>query len=564
MLQERQNNPAKKVYTIIFLFICSQRSKQMNFVGGQILEFYKKNPVLTTSNIALALTFPLDDVLIPFLIGKIVTQVQNRGEWLKYLIVLAIVIVCVQIMYSLTMLHDAKLEPMLQNHVRHSITSDLMEKYKNQKQELELGEITSRFVRIPLATIGLYDDMKNYILPYAISFVITSCIIFGYDKVMGISLFLCTIIIFITIIKSPYHCNSTATHVDDKLAEIDENNEDILKNAHIVYTSNQFGAEMQRLHTMEKSYASAYYDTITCVVKQRFVGIVLLSILLVTFVARSYIGLTRKTLSIGAFVTVFTIIVQWFGILGWLTSNIKEIVMDYSIINAYEKMADKFVGRSKSVQPNTEKYNVNLKGLLVDNITVYTKERQDPIIKDFSLYVKPGERVAIVGNIGVGKSTLLKVIVGLRKPDQGHVYYDGVEVNEQRSSIGYVQQNPILLNRTIYENITYGIQGVTEEQINVLLNKLGLSDIFKNLNNGLESKVSINLSGGQRQIIQCLRVMLLNPKVIVLDEITSSVDIYTKDKLMKLLKEMFVDKTVIFVTHDKDLLQIATRIITMK
>lgn len=540
----------------------------MNFVGRQVFEFFKERPILTTINMSLALVFPIDDVLIPFLIGKTVTEVQNGGDWLKTLIILVCVIVGVQIMYAITVLHDAVLEPNLQNHVRHSITADLMEKYQDQKQELELGEVMSRFVRIPIATIGLYDDIKNYMVPYLLSFVITSVVIFSYDQIMGGLLFVSACLIFVVIVKSPYKCNTFASNVDDGLALIDEGTEDIMRNSHLVYTSNQLPFELKRLGKMEQHYSESYLKAMNCIVQQRLSGIGFLTLLLIGFVWRSYVGLKSKTLSIGGFVTIFAILVQWFGILGWLTSNIKHLVMDMSIISAYEKVVKKFVGNR--VQHNYQpKQQPVLKGIYVDHISLYAKGRQVPIIKDFSMHVQHGERVAIIGEIGVGKSTLLKLLVGLKRPDSGHIYYDGVDLStmnndELRSMVGYVQQNPLLLNRSIYENLTYGLKNVNTDDIDILLNKLGLADVFKNLKDGLKSQVSVNLSGGQRQIIQCIRVMLLNPKVLLLDEITSSIDSNTKDKLMRLLNEMFKDKTVILVTHDKELLKIATRIVVMK
>jgi ATP-binding cassette subfamily C protein LapB len=192
------------------------------------------------------------------------------------------------------------------------------------------------------------------------------------------------------------------------------------------------------------------------------------------------------------------------------------------------------------------------------------------ILDGITLGVKKGEKVLIEGRIGTGKSTLMKLILRYKRSTSGALYLNGrpyseIDVDELRSKIGYVPQGTILFNRSIYENIVYGNEGkYSISQIQQLVEGLDLSHIFDRFDNGLMTSVGKNgssLSGGQRQIVWILRVLLQDPDVLLLDEPTASIDEDTKDIVYKLLNNLMDSRTVIMVTHDKTLEEQATRIL---
>ena len=131
----------------------------------------------------------------------------------------------------------------------------------------------------------------------------------------------------------------------------------------------------------------------------------------------------------------------------------------------------------------------------------------------------------------------------------------------------YIPQNPILLNRTVYENIVYGVKPEpTREDILALLHKMNLSEFLSMLPHGLDTQVGIQgsmVSGGQRQIIASIKTVLSNPEIIIMDEPTSSIDYKTKGMFQRILLQSIKGKTVIIITHDPDLLKLADRIVTL-
>jgi ABC-type multidrug transport system fused ATPase/permease subunit len=144
--------------------------------------------------------------------------------------------------------------------------------------------------------------------------------------------------------------------------------------------------------------------------------------------------------------------------------------------------------------------------------------------------------------------------------------FRNIPLKDLRKKIGYVPQVPILFNRSVYENISYG-NNISKDEIINILQEYNILKEFSNLEKGLDTPIGKNgsrLSGGQRQLVWCLRVLLNNPDVLILDEPTASIDFKTKEILNALLDKVMKDKIVIMVTHDDYLLQKADRVIVMQ
>jgi ABC-type multidrug transport system fused ATPase/permease subunit len=296
------------------------------------------------------------------------------------------------------------------------------------------------------------------------------------------------------------------------------------------------------------------------VIVARYIAIVVLSIMLIYFVHYSYTRINSGKMAVGMFVTIFMTMTQWFNTMGWLASNMKTIVIEYGIVSAYAKLlTHRSQNNMIAPMPTPPKT-----GLYLHKVSYYIQGRTMPILSGIDLHIHPNERIALIGSIGSGKTTLLKIIAHLKTPTHGHIYFNGHQL--AATSVGYVPQTPTLFDRTLYENIVYGVDGVTTADIDAIISALGLTEAFDNLENGLNTVVGKNgsvLSGGQRQLVQLMRVMLMDPPILVLDEVTASLDVETKKKLFKVLDILMKDKTVIMVTHDEHLMSQATRIVKL-
>ncbi|MCJ7843613.1 ABC transporter ATP-binding protein/permease [Lederbergia sp. NSJ-179] len=180
------------------------------------------------------------------------------------------------------------------------------------------------------------------------------------------------------------------------------------------------------------------------------------------------------------------------------------------------------------------------------------------IFNNFSMLIRPGEKVALVGESGSGKTTLVNMLIAFFKPDRGSIYIDGCDIAEYtlksiRESIGFVQQNTFIFDGTIRDNIKLGNLKATENEITEACEKTGVLSFVKNLDNGLETVIGskgIQLSGGQKQLIAITRIYLKNPPIVVLDEATSSLDKETEHKLIDSWERVFFNKTLIVISHN--------------
>ena len=179
-----------------------------------------------------------------------------------------------------------------------------------------------------------------------------------------------------------------------------------------------------------------------------------------------------------------------------------------------------------------------------------------PVLNGVSLKIKPGEKVALVGASGGGKSTLVQVILGLYPPNSGTVNFDGVPMTEigmevVRSHVATVLQHPALFNDTVRMNLTLGRE-LSDEQLWQALEVAQLADTVHDLPNSLDTIVGrqgVRLSGGQRQRLAIARMVLSDPQVVILDEATSALDAETEAKLHDALREFLKNRTTLIIAH---------------
>jgi ATP-binding cassette subfamily C protein len=179
-----------------------------------------------------------------------------------------------------------------------------------------------------------------------------------------------------------------------------------------------------------------------------------------------------------------------------------------------------------------------------------------PVLNGVSLAIRPGEKVALVGASGGGKSTLVQVILGLYPPQSGTVSFDGAPMTEigmevVRSHVATVLQHPALFNDSVRMNLSLGRE-CSDEQLWQALEVAQLADTVRELPNGLDTIVGrqgVRLSGGQRQRLAIARMVLSDPQVVILDEATSALDAETEARLHEALRDFLQDRTTLIIAH---------------
>ncbi|KON76896.1 ABC transporter, ATP-binding protein [Leptospira kirschneri serovar Mozdok] len=211
-------------------------------------------------------------------------------------------------------------------------------------------------------------------------------------------------------------------------------------------------------------------------------------------------------------------------------------------------------------------------GLSFNNVTYMYPGAKNPAIQEINLEIPKGETIALVGASGAGKSTLVDLVPRLIDPQEGKVLIDGIDIRDLdlsnlRKKIGIVSQQVFLFNGSIRENICYGNQNVTEEQLRTACEQAFAMEFILSFEEGLDTIVGergVMLSGGQRQRIAIARALLLNPEILILDEATSALDTESERLVQEALESLYKNRTVIIIAHRLSTVQIANRIFTME
>lgn len=191
------------------------------------------------------------------------------------------------------------------------------------------------------------------------------------------------------------------------------------------------------------------------------------------------------------------------------------------------------------------------------NVVFHYPGAQSNVLSHLNLKVKQGETIALVGESGAGKSTVLNLVIGFNLASAGHVWMDGrdlskVDLRTYRKHLAVVPQTSILFSGTIRENITYGRDDVSEAELANVIKAANLTDLIESLPEGLDTKVGEHggtLSGGQRQRISIARALIRDPKVIVLDEATSALDSISEKLIQQALGNLTKGRTTFIVAH---------------
>ena len=254
--------------------------------------------------------------------------------------------------------------------------------------------------------------------------------------------------------------------------------------------------------------------------------------------------------------------------------NMNGIMRNYNrIIGNANDMVEILQTPTTLIDKSDSKLKVTNGEISMDKIIFTHDEGQgDTLFHDFSLEIKPGEKIGLVGASGSGKTTLTKLLLRFADIDSGKITIDGQDISEVtqaslRAKIAYVPQEPLLFHRSVRENIAYGRPDATDAEIEEAAKKAGAYDFIIGLKDGFDTMVGergIKLSGGQRQRVAIARAILKDAPILVLDEATSALDSESEALIQKSLETLMENRTSIVIAHRLSTIAKLDRIIVLK
>jgi ABC-type multidrug transport system fused ATPase/permease subunit len=521
-----------------------------SFIGSHklIFIFYFLNTIIL---------YPIHHIFIPEYYGKVINSFKdnNKSLFTYYVKLLCLIYSVSWIFDGLVLYFQYLIIPSFSEYATGSIFEFIIDNYELDFENIPIGEILSKIIKMPGI---LYDYLDIFRVDFLKEFVVLITAFYHYysvsfEALCSYTFFVVINYIFIYFIFKTFINNDLIMNkVHDKMYEYLV---DCFNNMVSIYIFNQQEKEKTLFYENSfKKYKDVFSKSLWIYLKANSFWAIITSILFVVMNYVIYSAYKEKKINseklVSSFIITFSIIHLYETAqrssrrLATIFSQIKDTELFFNAINKTNQSVKKIDSTFRNGD------------IIVSN--VYHKYGDKFVLENVSLKINKGEKVAFVGQIGSGKTTIVKLIMGFQSLLMGDITIGGISINnisnkELREKIFYIPQKPKLFNRTLYENIIYGLnKPPSKEEIIKLMDELNLDvkDIFEKKmdeNVGVEGN---SLSGGQRQIVWLLRSIYRPSAILILDEPTSALDPENKLVMISTIKKLSIGKTVIIVSHD--------------
>ncbi|MBP6432069.1 MAG: ABC transporter ATP-binding protein [Ferruginibacter sp.] len=355
-----------------------------------------------------------------------------------------------------------------------------------------------------------------------------------------------------------YFVNSIINKKSEKIQSLLSN---LTTNAQESYSGirviKSFGQE-KALHSFFKANSEAYKTNAISLAKTEAIYFPTMALLiglstLITIMV-GCLDVVNNKANVGQ-ITEFVLYIQMLtfpvSAIGWTASMIQRASVSQKRVNEFLQIEEADTKNNNNSIINLEG-NINFK-----NVTFTYSHTGITAIKNFTLTIKQGEKVAIIGKTGSGKTTIAQLLLNMFQPQQGSIEVDGTNIQQIndaviRKNIGYVAQDVFLFSDTVKNNIGFGVENATDTQTEEAAKNASIHNEIMHFENGYETIIGergVTLSGGQKQRISIARALIKNPQIIIFDDCLSAVDAKTENEVISNLDAYLTNKTAIIITH---------------
>jgi ATP-binding cassette subfamily B protein len=553
------------------------------FFQKLIFDFVLENLIFVVMYILLLLLiFPLEDIVIPRMFGKLYETIKDKktyGEPLNIIENMTSmntpgILTWIIAIYIFTLLAenlkfyiDSFISPNYLKYLRSLLFTGTMRKHEEDYEDVKSGEYISKVMEISRNLRDLFQYLISHFFPYvSVGIVLILYLSYQVPKLAPILLIFTMVIVLFSVYSTEYIISLVQKREDFFTKELAESIQDKLHNMMNIVINNEGFNAIKDNDDLEEKNKKMMED----IMKAESVSMTSMQMVAITgYSSCVYIlyGLLKEgqitVASMIAYLLTLGKYLSYMQNINW--GIVFSLSYKFGIINShYYFLLDLF----KYTNNDKAKTTFDDGSIIFENMKFKYKDG-DYIFDGLNLNIKDNEKVGLVGRSGSGKTSLMKMLVGL------HSYEGSVQVGHQevktankddlRNHINYVNQRTQLFNGSVVENMVYG-NNKSEEDVKNLLSKYGLNSVFSKLDNGIDSDVGVNggqLSLGMQKVVLLVRGILRPSKIIILDEPLAGLDQNTRQKVMNMIMNENKNKTVIVITHDKEILPYMDRVINV-
>ena len=544
-------------------------------------DFVKQNYIIVISFILIiAIIYPIQSVGLSRVYGNLfdiihkntklesIFDIKNifKNNVPGLMVLICLIYIIIGVLFLSKHYLESLIIPSYFKYLRELFFNNFIKKYSNDFKDVKIGEILSKLFELNSAILSLFQNTCNYLLSTSFGLISICIYYFILDWKIGlIYLFSVIVVLFLYYLNAHKQVNNSVKKFNI-LYKNNENLTDRLSNLMNIYINNEQNNEIIKFvkdeNILRRQYIKNYWVEKTNITIADF--IIILSVILLLFI--SYYGLKNKKLSTVAFISIIITLGSSTEYLFEINSELSNIIYYTGIIKSNETLLNEILTLKKRdiIDKHLKSGKIEFK-----NVS-FSYNNKKYIFKNFNYTINDKQKVAVMGQSGSGKTTIMKLLIDLHDIQEGEILVDNINIKKLdtsylRSKIVYINQRTTLFNKTVLSNMLYGTNK-NEQNVIDILNKYDLMIVFNKLHNSIHTNSGVNgnnLSLGMQKVTMIIRGVLKDGYIYAFDEPLTSLDAETRKKVIKLLMSELKNKTLIVITHDKEILPYMNKTLKM-
>lgn len=439
----------------------------------------------------------------------------------------------------------------VERDIREELYVNLLGKSMTFHSLQPVGDIMARATNDVREINLMFSPGINLVVGSAIFMFMPLIVAPRYDLSLVITPTLYIIAYFIALWQYLRELKPVTTEVRGTFGQLNSRLAEAIDGIETVKGMSQEGSEVQRFRRMARKYRDAFVQQGD--IEARFLPLLLLALASAGGLFHALVLYSQGVLDVGDVVAYFGLLL----LLGFPTFVSLFAYSQVSLGFAGAKRILELINRETTLDQNISGYHGEMLGSIEFKDVTFNYGDGEPALQGISFRVQPGQTVAIVGQTGTGKTSLVKLVNRTYDVSSGQVLVDGVDVKDWnleslRRKISIIEQDVFLFSRTIAENINFGVQSATQVDIEVAARAAQADEFVTTFADGYQTVIGergVTLSGGQRQRIALARAFLTDPRILILDDSTSAIDSETEDMIQRAIYAAARGRTTLIITH---------------